>query len=176
MSSPRAFIIAGANGAGKTAFANVFLPDYAKIERFINADNIAAGLSPFNPEAAAVRAGRLMLAEIDRAVAERADFAIETTLSGRIYLRRIKQWRAMGYRIELLFLNLPSAEIAARRVAQRVQRGGHNIPPDVIQRRFKLGWSNFNEFYQHRVDAWRLYDAFETPPVLLEQGSNRDPA
>ncbi|MEM7576904.1 MAG: zeta toxin family protein [Planctomycetota bacterium] len=169
MPSPRAIIIAGPNGAGKTTFANVFLPKYAKIERFLNADNIAAGLSPFNVEAAAVRAGRLMLEEVDRCVAERESFAVETTLSGRVYLRRIERWRQAGYVVELAFLSLPSADVAVERVAERVRRGGHNIPQDVIRRRFDLGLQNFYQLYKSRVDAWRLYNSYRKPPQLLEK-------
>jgi predicted ABC-type ATPase len=133
-------IIAGPNGAGKTTFARSFLPAEAQCNRFINADLIAAGLSPFAPEAAALRAGRLMLEEITSCVRRGENFAFETTLSGRAYRSHIKQWREQGYHVSLFFLSLPNAEAAIARVAARVRQGGHDIPEVVIRRR--LGGDN----------------------------------
>lgn len=163
-------IIAGPNGAGKTTFAREFLPNEAGLPVFINADLIAAGLSPLDPDAAAIRAGRIMLEEIDRHAAEERSFAFETTLSGRTYLSRIDSWRAAGYVVKLIFLSLPSAEEAIARVAVRVQQGGHNIPPDVIRRRFAAGLRNFLEIYRDRVDYWKWYDNSGARPRLLERG------
>ena len=137
-------IIAGPNGAGKTTFAQKFLPAEAKTLRFINADLIAAGLAPFNPESVAVKAGRLMLEEIDKCVNAGQNFAFETTLSGLAYLHKIKIWQSLGYQVKLWFLSLPSADIAVSRVAIRVSQGGHNIPEQVIRRRFKAGLHNFH--------------------------------
>jgi predicted ABC-type ATPase len=117
---PRIIIIAGPNGAGKTTFATEYLPHEAACPRFINADLIAAGLSPFDPAAAAVQAGRLMLAEIARHIQARDSFAFETTISGRSYARQIPQWQAAGYRVELVFLKLPSVQLALERVKQRI--------------------------------------------------------
>lgn len=128
----KVIIIAGPNGAGKTTFARAFLPEEAKCQRFINADLIAAGLSPFSPETAAIKAGRLMLSEIEHSIKRRESFALETTLSGLSYLRHIRAWKESGYHISLFFLSLPSAELAIARVAERVKQGGHNIPESVI--------------------------------------------
>lgn len=172
MSAPKIIIIAGPNGAGKTTFARSFLPEEAHCPRFINADLIAAGLSPFAPEAAAIRAGRLMLEEVAACVAQSESFALESTLSGLGYLRHIEQWRAQGYRVDLYFLSLPSAEAAIARVAERVSQGGHNIPEAVIRRRFAAGKRNFDQHYKAKVDAWAVYDNSDITPVLLEWGEN----
>ena len=160
-------IIAGPNGAGKTTFAQKFLPAEAKTLRFINADLIAAGLAPFNPESVAVKAGRLMLEEIDKCVNAGQNFAFETTLSGLAYLHKIKIWQSLGYQVKLWFLSLPSADIAVSRVAIRVSQGGHNIPEQVILRRFKAGLHNFHYRYNKIVDAWAYYDNYVTPPKLI---------
>jgi predicted ABC-type ATPase len=163
-------IIADPNGAGKTTFARIFLPEEAQCPRFINADLIAAGLSPFAPEAEAFKAGRLMLSEIAHCVAQGQSFAFETTLSGLAYLRHILQWRNLGYHVSLFFLGLPSVELAIARVAERVRQGGHNIPESVIRRRFIAGRSNFERHYRSAVDAWALYDNASDEPVMLEWG------
>jgi len=163
-------VIAGPNGAGKTTFARSFLPAEAGLPRFINADLIAAGLAPFAPETAAIRAGRLMLTEIARCVRQNESFAFETTLAGMGYLRRIRQWRALGYRVSLLFLSLPDTETAVARVAERVRQGGHDVPEPVIRRRFAAGWHNFNEHYRDAVDDWVVYDNAGDTPELLEWG------
>ena len=146
-------IIAGPNGAGKTTFAHNFLPAEAQTLRFINADLIAAGLAPFDPESAAIKAGRLMLGEIDACVAAGSSFAFETTLSGLVYLKKIAAWQASGYEVKLWFLSLPNDDIAVSRVAYRVLQGGHNIPENVIRRRFKAGLENFHERYSKLVDS-----------------------
>ncbi|MBV8546525.1 MAG: AAA family ATPase [Acidobacteria bacterium] len=165
-------IIAGPHGAGKTTFAQEFLPFEAGCPLFINADLIAAGLSPFDPDAAAFRAGRLMLAEIDRNTAAGENFAFETTLSGHTYARRISKWRASGYTVKLVFLSLPTAEDAIARVARRVQDGGHNVPTDVIVRRFASGLRNFLDIYRHRVDYWQWIDNSDSKGTLLEEGAH----
>ena len=164
----RIIIIAGPNGAGKTTFAREFLPNEAGCPVFVNADLIAAGLSPFAPETAALQAGRLMLQELDRHFAARQSFAFETTLSGRTYLQHIARWQAAGYRVKLIFLQLDSAEEAIARVAQRVRQGGHDIPEPVIRRRFEAGLHNFKQLYAPTVDAWALYDNAGPVPVLLD--------
>jgi len=171
-SRPRAIIIAGPNGAGKTTFAQEFLPGEGNCPTFINADLIAQGLSPFRPEAMAVEASRLMLERVRKSVAKREDFAVETTLAGRAYLRMIREWRAAGYQVELMFLQLPSADLAVERVRQRVAQGGHNIPEADICRRFDRGINNFRNHYRHIVDAWQIYDASQWPPVLIEERAN----
>lgn len=171
MNSPKKIIIiAGPNGAGKTTFARSFLPAEAQCPRFINADLIAAGLSPFAPEAAAIKAGRLMLQEIAHCVARGESFAFETTLSGLAYLRHIREWKALGYHVSLFFLSLPSAEMAIARVAERVKQGGHDIPEAVIRRRFAAGRSNFESHYRSIVDAWACYDNAGDEPVMIEWG------
>ncbi len=161
-------IIAGPNGAGKTTFARDFLPAEAQTLRFINADLIAAGLAPFNPETASFKAGRLMLEEIDECVDAGHSFAFETTLSGMAYLKKITVWRHLGYQVKLWFLSLPNEDIAVSRVAQRVQQGGHNIPEDVIRRRFKAGLDNFHERYSKVVNSWAFYDNSGLQPQLID--------
>ena len=164
----RIIIIAGPNGAGKTTFARSFLPEEAGLTRFINADAIAAGLAAFAPETAAIRAGRLMLAEIEHCAQRGDSFAFETTLSGLSYLKHIEIWRGQGYLVSLYFLSLPNVETAIARVAERVQQGGHNIPENVIRRRFVSGQDNFQRHYQGAVDDWALYDNTGAEPVLLD--------
>jgi predicted ABC-type ATPase len=165
-------IVAGPNGAGKTTFARSFLPLEAQCLQFINADLIAAGLSPFAPEAAAIQAGRLMLGKIRECFRRGENFAFETTLSGLGYLRSIREWRNAGYWVSLWFLALPTAEAAAVRVAERVRQGGHGIPEDVIRRRFAAGWRNFERYYRGSVDDWVLYDNSGIVPVVLDWGEN----
>lgn len=168
------FIIAGPNGAGKTTFAREFLPNEAATPVFVNADLIAAGLSPFNPDVAALEAGRLMLTQIAAHVRKRESFAFETTLSGKGYARQIPRWQASGYQVTLIFLQLPNADVAVARVAQRVREGGHNIPEDVARRRFAAGLTNFRGLYCQLVDHWFLYDNAGESPVLLEQGHREE--
>ncbi len=170
--APRVIIIAGPNGAGKTTFAREFLPGEAACPVFVNADLIAAGIAPFAPENAALRAGRLMLEELSHHFAAGISFAFETTLSGRGYLRLIKEWQAAGYQVKIIFLQLASADEAVARVAQRVKQGGHNIPEEVIRRRFAAGKDNIEKLYAPRVDAWALYDNAGSVPVLIDW-SNR---
>ncbi len=164
----RILIIAGPNGAGKTTFAKEFLPNEADCLHFVNADLIAAGLSPFKPEAVAMRAGKLMLKTIDEHIRKQESFVFETTLAGKIYARKISQWQAMGYHVSLLFLRLQNIEIAIDRVAERVKQGGHYIAEDVIRRRYQLVWFNFQNLYMPLVDAWAVYDNNDEQPVLVE--------
>jgi predicted ABC-type ATPase len=171
--SKKIIIIAGPNGAGKTTFARTFLPEEAQCPRFINADLIAAGLSPFAPEAAAVKAGRLMLAEIDDAVARGESFAFETTLAGIGYRKRIRQWRGLGYHVGLFFLRLPDPETAIARVAARVRQGGHDIPEAVIRRRFAAGLTNLERHYKAQVDIWTVYDNSGEEPRPVDWGENK---
>lgn len=166
----RIVIIAGPNGAGKTTFAREFLPNEASCPIFVNADLIAAGLSPFAPDLAAFKAGRLMLETIADHVKRGESFAFETTLSGLTYTQMIPAWRTAGYVVKLIFLSLPDVEIAIERVAARVSQGGHNIPEDVIRRRFVQGIKNF-EHYKLLVNSWQLYDNSDIPAVLLEESN-----
>jgi len=168
--SPRCIIIAGPNGAGKTTFAREFLPKDARVTHFVNADLIASGLSPLRPELAALAGGRLFLAELDRLAQARRDFAFETTLSGLVYLRRLKRWKAAGYRIEITYLRLPSPRLALRRISARVRQGGHNVPRADVLRRFNRGWENFTRHYRALADHWEVYDNSQRTPRLLEIG------
>ena len=148
----RIIIISGPNGAGKTTFAREYLPNEANTPTFINADLIAAGLDPFNVEAAAFRAGRMVLEMIEACVARGDNFAFETTLSGRGYARMIPLWQKLGYRVQLIFLRLPSPEAAIARVKQRVEMDGHNVPEEDIRRRFDAGWRNLEDTYRPLAD------------------------
>jgi len=158
------YVIAGPNGAGKTTFAREFLPNYAHCPNFVNADLIAQGVSPFAPEDAAIRAGRLMLAEIRRLAATEADFAFETTLSGHTQLALWNRLKSRGYRIHLFYLWLESATLAEARVRVRVQEGGHEIPAQTIRRRFSRSVENFLR-YRELADEWMLIDNSEDEPI-----------
>jgi len=136
----------------------------------VNADLIAAGLSPFSPSLAAVRAGRFMIEEIDRLFSRRESFAFKTTLSGRMWAKKIPHWRHAGYRVKIIFLSLPHADMAVRRVAARVRQGGHDVPEEVIRRRFTNGLRNFHTIYARLADDWSLYDNSVQPPHLLAVG------
>ena len=166
----RIFVIAGPNGAGKTTFATEFLPNEADCPLFVNADLIAAGLSPFRASASSVQAGRLMLRQIDDHARCGHSFAFETTLSGRRYARRIPRWREQGFRVKLFFLRLPTADAAIARVAQRVSEGGHDVPEPLIRRRFHAGWRNFEHVYRDLVDAWAVFDNSGDTPQLVAEG------
>ncbi|HMC27897.1 MAG TPA: zeta toxin family protein [Verrucomicrobiae bacterium] len=167
---PRCIIIAGPNGSGKTTFAREFLPREGGVLHFVNADLIASGLSPLRPEIAALAGGRLFLAELDRLARARADFAFEATLRGLTYLRRLKKWKAAGYRIEMIFLRLQSSRLALQRIATRVQQGGHNVPRADVLRRFERSWVNFNGRYRALADRWEVYDNSGETPRLIETG------
>jgi len=169
----RVLILAGPNGAGKTTFAREFLPDEAQCPTFVNADLIAAGLSPFNPGAAAMRAGRLMVQIIAEHVTRGDSFAFETTLADKGYARHISEWQASGYFVSLQFLALPSPEMAIRRVRERVAQGGHFVADDVVRRRFAAGRANFESTYKALVDTWALYDTSGSEPVLLDWDEKR---
>jgi len=170
-SQSRCIIIAGPNGAGKTTFAREFLPKEGKCPVFVNADLIAAGLSPFKPEAAAIQAGRIFISQIDALAQERKDFAFETTLSGTAYLRKIQQWKKWGYVIHIIFLKLPDANFAIRRVNQRVRAGGHYIPENTVRRRFSAGWKNFLQLYRPLANTWAVYDNSNKQPRLIEEST-----
>lgn len=167
---PDILIIGGPNGAGKTTFAREYLPNEAGCPRFVNADLIAEGLSPFSPTLAAVRAGKLMLEEIERLSSRWESFAFETTLSGMLWARKIPVWQRAGYRVEIIFLRLPDADMAVRRVAARVRQGGHGVPEETVRRRFAKGLRNFQDVYSPLADAWSMYDNAATPPILLAKG------
>jgi len=166
----RIVIVAGPNGAGKTTFAKEYLPKEAACPNFINADLIAAGLSPFDPAAAAVHAGRLMLLEMRRYLRQGESFAFESTLAGRSYALHIPHWQSAGYHVELIYLKLRSIRLALARVKDRVAQGGHHVAASVVRRRFRHGWTNFEQIYRPLVDHWELYDNSGEGPILLAQG------
>ena len=167
---PTCWIIAGPNGAGKTTFALEFLPEIANCSNFINADLIAAGLSPLAPERELLAASRIFLEEIQYRINNKEDFAFETTLAGRSYLKLIKQLQANGWRIELIYLALPNTEISRLRVAERVAHGGHNIPIKDIERRFPRSLYNLLNHFSPLVDQCQCYlNANDDPQLVFEQ-------
>ncbi len=155
---PTLYIIAGPNGAGKTTFADGVLPSCTKSREFVNADIIAQRLSPRSPEAVAFRAGREMLERIKALGEQKVDFSIETTLSGKTYVSWLRELKAKGYTIHLFFIWLPDVQMSIRRVADRVRKGGHNIPEATIRRRYLSGIRNLFEVYRPLVDSWTLFD------------------
>lgn len=167
---PTCWIIAGPNGAGKTTFALRYLPTLAQCQRFINADLIAAGLSPLAPERELAAASRLFLREIDQAIIDGEDFAFETTLAGRTYLRLIDRLRQGGWRVELIYLALASVELSRLRVAERVAHGGHDIPAADIARRFPRSLRHLLSDYAPRVDRVRCFmNSGAAPELVFEQ-------
>jgi predicted ABC-type ATPase len=168
---PNLYIIAGCNGAGKTTASQTILPDVLKCREFVNADSIAAGLSPYDPEKYAFEAGRLMLKRIDQLIADKSDFAIETTLSSRNYLSQIDKARANDYKINLLFFWLDSLQLAKKRVKERVKNGGHSIPDDIIERRYSRGIQNFFNLYMSKCDIWLTIDNSKGKALTIAEGS-----
>lgn len=173
---PICTIIAGPNGAGKTTFALDYLPNVANCSRFINADLIAAGLSPLAPERELVAASRIFLREIEEAIQRHEDFAFETTLAGRTYLKLIRQLKADGWQVELVYLALPSMEMSKLRVAERVAHGGHNIPVKDIERRFARSLQNLLNEFSYAVDACSCFMniASKPEPVFEQEGDERN--
>ena len=163
------YIVGGPNGAGKTTFARTFLPDEADCPHFVNADLIAAGLSPLDPSDAAVPAARIVLDRLAELAARGETFAFETTFSGRGYLRRIEQWRRVGYRIVMFYLRLPSVDLAIERVRTRVSEGGHDVPQGDIRRRYLRGWDNFVHLYRTLADKWIVFDNGREEPRVIEE-------
>jgi len=168
-------IIAGPNGAGKTRFALTYLRQFPDAQSFVNADLIAAGLSPLAPQQQLVAASRLMLGEIEANVTARRSFAFETTLSGRGYLRLIRRLRSAGWRVELIYLALPALELSILRVAERVAHGGHNVPEAVLRRRFPRSLQLLLITYAQAVDHVLCnMNAGRFPaPVFSQSGSER---
>lgn len=167
---PNLYIIAGCNGAGKTTASYTILPDILNCKEFVNADSIAAGLSPFNSESVAFEAGRIMLHRINQLMDENVDFALETTLSTRSYVSLIKKAQSIEYEVTLLFFWLSSPEMAKQRVAKRVSDGGHNIPEEIIERRYKRGIINLVNLYIPVCDNWLVVDNMDLMPDLIAQG------
>jgi len=155
---PKLFIIAGCNGAGKTTASYTVLPEVLGCREFVNADEIAHGLSPFNPSSVSIEAGRLMLQRMGDLLRDGADFAFETTLATRSYVKFIETAQKRGYFVTLLYFWLPSPELAIERVALRVQQGGHHIPSDVVRRRYWNSLHNLTTLYTPVCDLWSIYD------------------
>ncbi len=170
---PKIYIIAGPNGSGKTTFAKEFLPNYARCNNFVNADLIAAGLSPFSPVVAGMKAGRLLLAQIEALIKQKADFAFETTFTGKTYLSLIKEAQRKGYEIHVFFLWISDVRLAHERIRQRVKEGGHDVPAEDIRRRFKRSRRNFLDLYQLLCDFWIVYNNSGPAPVEIAQQAGR---
>lgn len=164
------YIISGPNGAGKTTASYSVLPKILQCKEFVNADEIAHGLSPFNPESVAIEAGRLMLKRINDLLAQNESFSIETTLATRSYFRLIEKAHQQGYEVTLLYFWLKSPKQALERVAERVRKGGHNIPKDIVIRRFYEGIDNLFNIYMPIVDSWLLVDNSVTPRSIIATG------
>lgn len=164
------YIISGCNGAGKTTASYTVLPEILDCKEFVNADEIAHGLSPFNPESVAIEAGRLMLKRIDELLDRDVSFSIETTLATKSYINLVRRAQKQGYRVSLLFFWLRTPELAMQRVAERVQGGGHNIPIDVIVRRYQKGICNLFHLFIPLVDYWTIYDNSENPRKQIAFG------
>lgn len=168
---PQLYIISGCNGAGKTTASYTILPEILNCKEFVNADNIAAGLSPFNPESVAFEAGRIMLKRINDLLNDNQDFAFETTLSTRSYVSLIQRAQQNGYEVTLLYFWLSSPQMATERVAKRVSNGGHHIPTDVIERRYYRGIKNLFSLYIPICDHWHILNNTNTPSTMIAQSS-----
>ena len=168
--SKNLYIISGCNGAGKTTASYTVLPEILDCREFVNADEIARGLSPFNPESMAIEAGRLMLKRIEELLSKDETFSIETTLATKSYLNLVRRAQSKGYTVRLLFFWLNSPELALQRVAERVSKGGHNIPEPIIRRRYVLGISNLFKLFMKEVDYWDIYDNSEYPRKQIACG------
>ena len=166
------YIIAGPNGSGKTTFATKFLPDYVKCPHFVNADLIARGLSPFSPEIAAMKAGRIVLEQIATFAAKGVDFGFETTLAGKTYYNLFGRLKRQGYRLHLFFLWIPGPELAIVRIQDRVAEGGHDVPSADVRRRFKRSLENFIKLYQSILDSWMLFNNTGSTPQLIAKKKN----
>jgi predicted ABC-type ATPase len=164
---PQLYIIAGPNGSGKTTFARKFLPDYAKCLEFVNVDLIAGGLSPFDPERAALKAGRIMLEQIHSLAKRGVDFGFETTLSGKTYVKLLQDMQKSGYLVHIFFLWIPNVELAVERIKLRVRNGGHHIPEAIVRRRFRRSLPNFLRIYKPLADSWTIFDnSVDTPKMI----------
>ena len=172
MKNKNVYIITGPNGSGKTTFAETFLPEYAKCNRFINADLIAAGLSPFSPQQAAIKSGKLVLEQIKEYSKNGIDFGFETTMSGVTYIKYFKMFKEKGYKINIFFLWIPDSQLAVARIKDRVAQGGHNVPVKDIKRRFKRSMENFFKQYRLLADKWILFNNAESKPKIIAKKQN----
>ena len=172
---PHLIIIAGPNGAGKSTTAPALLKDALSIENFVNADVIAEGLCAYQPEKAAIEAGRIMLKRIHQLALEQTDFAFETTLASRTFAQWIPRLKAEGYQFYLMFLWLQDAELAVLRVKERIKMGGHSVPEETIRRRYNAGLKNFFNLYAPIADVWRIYDNSDPHPSLIATKTHNNP-
>lgn len=168
--SKNLYIISGCNGAGKTTASYTVLPEILNCKEFVNADEIARGLSPFNPESVAIEAGRLMLQRIEFLLEKDTSFSIETTLSTKTYINLVRRAQEKGFSVRILFFWLNSPELAIRRVAERVAKGGHNIPEPIIRRRYTAGLKNLFNLFMDQVDYWDIYDNSDYPRKQIACG------
>jgi predicted ABC-type ATPase len=173
---PSVVIIAGPNGAGKSTAASQILRGALEVMEFVNADDIARGLSAFKPESAAIAAGRIMLARLRELARQRVSFAFETTLSSHTFAPWVKVLKEDGYAFHLVYLWVPSAEFAVARVASRTQQGGHSVPPETIRRRYHGGVRNFFSLYRPIATTWAVFDSSEGFPVLIAEGEHGRPS
>lgn len=164
------YIISGCNGAGKTTASYTVLPEILQCKEFINADEIAKGLSPFNPESVAIEAGRLMLQRIEYLLGRNETFSIETTLATKSYVNLVRRAQEKGYCVHLIFFWLETPELAVQRVAERVSKGGHDIPIDIIRRRYVAGIRNLFRLFMNEVDSWMIYDNSHLPRTFIAKG------
>lgn len=168
---PRLYILSGCNGSGKTTASYTLLPEMLECREFVNSDEFAKSLSPFDPSSASVSASRYMLLKIRYLLSKRADFSIETTLATRSLLNIIKEAQGLGYSITLIYFWLNSPELAIKRVQARVEAGGHNIPEDTVRRRYVMGLKYFFETYAPISDRWVLADNSKTPFTVVAEGN-----
>lgn len=171
---PTIYVIAGCNGAGKTTFAREFLPNEVKCLRFLNADEIARGISPLKPSNGALQAGRLLLMQIEGCLRHRETFALESTLSGKTYIRLFRRARQLGYEIELHYLWLAKSSQAVARVRRRVSMGGHHVPAADIRRRFKRSLAHLLDDYLPLATRWAFWDGWTLPPKRLAISGTHD--
>ena len=170
---PRLYIISGCNGSGKTTASYTLLPDLLDCREFVNSDEFAKSLSPFDPAAASVTASRYMLMKINYLLERRADFCVETTLATRSLLKIIQQAQGLGYEVTVLYFWLNSPELAIQRVHDRVAAGGHNIPDHVVRRRYVMGLQYFFDTYIPVIDRWVLADNSRSPFTVVAEGSKQ---
>ena len=172
--SKNLYIISGCNGAGKTTASYTVLPEVLHCKEFVNADEIARGLSPFNPESVAIEAGRLMLQRIEDLLVKDESFSIETTLATKSYINLVRRAQVKGYTVRLLFFWLNSPELALQRIAERVAKGGHNVPEPIVRRRYVAGICNLFRLFMSEVDSWEIYDNSKYPAVQIARGGKDD--
>lgn len=166
---PSLYIIGGPNGAGKTTLARTLLPEYLKVVNFVNADSIAGGLSAYDPESVAIEAGRIMLRRIHELADASEDFAFETTLASKYFIQFVQDVKKRGYSVTLIYVWVKSVSLAQRRIRHRVAQGGHDIPKDVVRRRYGRGMANLRSSYIPLADVWYVFDNSGSDPVLVAE-------